>query len=454
LAASGLDDFMRSMSFSSAAAGTLLLALACGGDDVGTPPSENAAPVASFAVPSCTLNVPCDFVSTSTDDAAVTAWSWDFDSDGTPDATTESASFTYSAAGTFNVSLTVRDAQGLSSTSSSPITIAPVDGTPPPPTNTPPTASFTFACTGLDCAFTSTSTDAAPGTIATYAWTLGDNATADVANPTHTYAATAATDFTVTLTVTDNEGATDSETQTVTVTPPPLPNTPPTAGFTFTCSAASCSFTSTSTDAAPGTIAAFAWDFGDGGSSTVASPSHTFAVVNPADFTVTLTVTDNDGATDTETQTVHVTPPPPGAEGCTTSGNKVDCRLDIVSRSTIKLKLIGVSCDLHSQRVVIPPPSNDQVFLNVCAHAVGDSTRIFGGPGDHAFIFEAGSQATIRFVQGTPSGGEPTPNPPAGQLTGTFPTWTINFEDGDNPGVLGEPDFTDVVLQVEAVAAP
>jgi hypothetical protein len=41
-----------------------------------------------------------------------------------------------------------------------------------------------------------------------------------------------------------------------------------------------------------------------------------------------------------------------------------------------------------------------------------------------------------------------------GQVTGSFPSWTINFEDGDNPGAPGEPDFTDVVLQVEAVPAP
>jgi PKD repeat protein len=513
--------------------GTLVLASACSGDGV-TPPTENTAPVASFAVPPCTINVPCDFVSTSTDDAQVTAWSWDFDGDGNADATTASASFTYATAGTFNVSLTVHDAQGLSQTKTNTITIAPVN-----PANTPPTAGFTNTCNAADCSFTSTSTDAAPGTIATYAWDFGDGATADVNNPTHSYTVTAPTDFTVTLTVTDNEGATDVETQTVSVAPP---NTPPTAGFTHTCNAANCSFTSTSTDAAPGTIATYAWDFGDGGTSAVSNPSHGYAVVNPTDFTVTLTVTDNEGATDLETQTitvapsappntpptagfshtcnaahcsftststdvapgtiatyawdfgdgataalsnpshgyavinptdftvtltvtdnegatdvesqtVSVAPPPPGAEGCTTSGTRVDCLLDIAERSNIKLKLTGISCTLYGERVVIPPPSGDQVFLYVCLRAVGDSTKIFGGPGDSAFVYEAGSQATIRFRQGTADAGEPTPSAPVGQLTGSFPNWTINFEDGANPGGPGEPDFTDVVLQVEAIPA-
>jgi PKD repeat protein len=442
------DAPMRSNGMLAALAGTLVLVSACS-DDGGISPPENAAPVANFAVPACTIHASCEFASTSTDDAEVTAWRWDFDGDGSADASTANASFTYTAAGSFDVSLTVQDAQGLSHTKTSPITIAPAA-----PANTPPTAGFTYACSAADCSFTSTSTDVAPGTIVTHAWDFGDEASADGSNPSHTYNVTVATDFTVTLTVTDDEGATDVETQTISVAPAPLPNTPPTAGFTHSCDGATCSFTSTSTDVAPGTIVTYAWEFGDGGTAAVSDPSHDYVIVNPTDFTVTLTVTDDEGASDVETQTISVSPPPPGAEGCITSGTRVDCLLSIAERSTIKLKLTGISCDLPQQRVVIPPPSGDQVFLSVCSRAVGDSTRIFGGPEDTPFVFEAGSQVTIRFVQGTVDDGEPTPSAPAGQVTGSFPSWVINFEDGDNPGGPGEPDFADVVLQVEAVPSP
>lgn len=82
-------------------------------------------------------------------------------------------------------------------------------------------------------------------------------------------------------------------------------NVPPTASFTSSCSNLTCAFdTSASTDP-DGTIASYAWNFGDGTSGTGPSPSHAYA--NPGSYNVTLTVTDNGGATDAATQTVTTT---------------------------------------------------------------------------------------------------------------------------------------------------
>jgi PKD repeat protein len=78
-------------------------------------------------------------------------------------------------------------------------------------------------------------------------------------------------------------------------------NTPPTASFTFTCTALTCSFDASASSDPDGTVQAYAWDFGDGTSSTGMTASHTYA--GSISYTVTLTVTDNSGATSTASQT-------------------------------------------------------------------------------------------------------------------------------------------------------
>jgi PKD repeat protein len=84
------------------------------------------------------------------------------------------------------------------------------------------------------------------------------------------------------------------------------PNTPPTADFTFTISDLKATFTDKSTDT-EGPITAWAWNFGDGSSSTAQNPIRTYAAGGT--YTVTLTVTDQGGLTGSKTQSVTVTPP-------------------------------------------------------------------------------------------------------------------------------------------------
>jgi len=81
---------------------------------------------------------------------------------------------------------------------------------------------------------------------------------------------------------------------TVTVTPGPV------AGFTTVLNGLVATFTNTST----GNPTSFSWNFGDGGTSTLASPTHTYTVQDV--YTVTLTVT-NGSCTTTYTQVVDFT---------------------------------------------------------------------------------------------------------------------------------------------------
>ena len=56
-----------------------------------------------------------------------------------------------------------------------------------------------------------------------------------------------------------------------------------------------------------GSIAAFAWDFGDGGASTAPNPSHTYATAGP--FIAHLTITDNAGSQTTQAILVQAVAP-------------------------------------------------------------------------------------------------------------------------------------------------
>ncbi|WP_395683152.1 pre-peptidase C-terminal domain-containing protein [Dokdonella sp.] len=164
--------------------------------------------------------------------------------------------------------------------------------------NVAPVANFGVTTNGLTANFTDSSTDS-DGTIASRAWTFGDGGTSTATNPSHTYAAGGT--YSVSLTVTDNGGATNTKTTSVTVTSPT--NVPPVANFSFTTSGLTANFTDSSTDS-DGTIASRSWNFGDAGTSTATSPSHTYATGGT--YSVSLTVTDNGGATNTKTSSVTV----------------------------------------------------------------------------------------------------------------------------------------------------
>ncbi|WP_157631266.1 S8 family serine peptidase [Catelliglobosispora koreensis] len=174
-----------------------------------------------------------------------------------------------------------------------------------PPGNQPPVASFTHNCgTGsLSCTFNGSGSSDPDGTIASYAWNFGDGTTGTGATVSHTFAA--AGSYTVTLTVTDNGGATGSTSQNVSVGQPPS-NLPPVAAFTASCQNLFiwrfCTFDGTGSSDPDGTIASYAWNFGDGSSGTGATTTKIYTGTGTR--TVTLTVTDNGGATDTETKPV------------------------------------------------------------------------------------------------------------------------------------------------------
>ncbi|GAB3475718.1 PKD domain-containing protein [Amycolatopsis cihanbeyliensis] len=86
----------------------------------------------------------------------------------------------------------------------------------------------------------------------------------------------------------------------------------PSASFTADCSATepNCSFDASASTDEDGSIASYAWDFGDGRTGDGRTPSHDYA--QSGEYTVELTVTDDEGKTDTARETVYAGEPPAG----------------------------------------------------------------------------------------------------------------------------------------------
>jgi PKD repeat protein len=114
------------------------------------------------------------------------------------------------------------------------------------------------------------------------------------------------------LTVDDGKLASDPDSVTIAIdeTPPP-PNTPPTVQVGSDCTEGIAplvvSFNGSATDS-DGIVTGCVWNFGDGQSTTVEKPSHTYA--GPGTFTAVFTATDDDGATASAAMQIVVAAPP------------------------------------------------------------------------------------------------------------------------------------------------
>lgn len=247
--------------------------------------STNLPPVAALTS-SCDL-LACTFdASTSTDDDGIATYQWDF---GDGASSTEAApQHSYATPGEYSVMLTVVDSDGASATATAQVKVVAA-----------PVADFTATCTSLTCEFDATASVAPGSEIAEYNWDFGDGSSGTGEKPQHEY--TANGDYSVVLTLTTLEGLTTEVTK---VVPVVRVNVAPVADFTRSCTQLECTFDAGDSADSDGTVASYAWDFGDGESGTGESPSHQYAAAGK--YSVKLTVTDNDGATDSREVEVEV----------------------------------------------------------------------------------------------------------------------------------------------------
>ncbi|MEQ1895691.1 MAG: PKD domain-containing protein, partial [Planctomycetota bacterium] len=129
--------------------------------------------------------------------------------------------------------------------------------------------------------------DLSTGAVTSWSWSFGDGASSTLASPSHTYALNGS--YAVSLTV-SGPGGPHTRTEPGFVF---VGDAPPLAEFTGTPTSGSAPLVVAFTNQSTGAIATHAWSFGDGASSSLASPSHTYTA--PGTYTVTLTETGPGG---------------------------------------------------------------------------------------------------------------------------------------------------------------
>lgn len=222
------------------------------------------------------------------------SYNWAFGDGQT--STAQNPAHTYAGDGTYTVTLTATNPCGTS-TFTQTVTV-----------QTPPTAGFTATptsgCGPLTVQFTSTSSANAVN----YSWSFpgGTPSSSTAQNPSVTYAAPGT--YSVTLTVSNGAGS-NSTTQSSFITV----NADPTAGFSSTTNGATATFTNNSANAN-----SYSWNFGDGNSSTLEDPVHTYA--SDGTYTVTLTATGPCGTATFTQNVVIITSPSAGFTANVTSG--------------------------------------------------------------------------------------------------------------------------------------
>jgi PKD repeat protein len=274
----------------------------------------NQTPRAVFSQTADFLRATFDASGSTDADGTLTGYDWDF-GDGVQ-ASGQTQSHTFAEAGTYTVTLTVTDDRGTTHRAQQEITVKAA------PANIAPTAVVSATTADLTAKLDGSASSDADGTVASHAWDFGDGSTGTGPTPTHAYAA--AGTYTVKLTVTDDKGLTGTASTQVTVVAPPV-NREPTAVIASTTTDLVANLDGRASSDPDGTIASWAWEFGDGTTGTGPSIAHPYAKAGT--YTVALTVTDDDGATGRTTASVTVTAPPvnqaPVARFTSTAANLV-----------------------------------------------------------------------------------------------------------------------------------
>ncbi|MFC2176227.1 PKD domain-containing protein, partial [Bacteroidota bacterium] len=247
--------------------------------------SNNNKPAAAYTANTtvgCLPPVDVTFSNTSSGGTGTLVYDWSFGDGNTSTATNPTNAYT--TAGNFEVSLTVTDDLGCSSTLAQTDYINIVDNV-----TIDFKASATTTCLGNSISFS----DLSSSNPTSWLWDFGDGKTSATQNPTHLY--TSPGTYEVSLTAFYSASCQGSETKTgyITINEAPFVNF--TEDATSSCEIPfTVNFTNNSSSADPLT---YLWNFGNGTTSNLENPPSTYLLHGV--YTVSLTATTSNGCNTT-----------------------------------------------------------------------------------------------------------------------------------------------------------
>lgn len=239
---------------------------------------SSSVPDASFEVTGTEGTSPftIQFIDTTTN--SPTSWIWSF-GDGTT-STAQNPSHTYTTAGTYTVTMTATNSGGSSTATELDLITVEV---------TEPISSFEANVTSGLPPLVVQFTDTSANSPTSWYWSFGNGETSTEQDPVNEYDEGGS--YTVVFTATNSAGSnTTSLVKYITVTKISAPVTSFTADSTSGAAPLLVQFTDTSTNSPT----AWEWTFGDGSSSTLQNPSHTYTAAGS--FSVVLTATNAGGS--------------------------------------------------------------------------------------------------------------------------------------------------------------
>lgn len=215
------------------------------------------------------------FVDSSTN--SPTSWAWSFGDGGT--STLQNPSHTYTSTGTYTVTLTATNSAGSDTATESDYISIDLSA---------PVVSFSANSTSGVAPLTVNFTDTSTNSPTEWYWVFGDGSTSSDQDAIHTYSS--AGTYTVKLVASNSEGS-NKTTQTITVTDA---GTAPVSSFTSDIIYGTAPLTVRFTDSSTNSPTSWVWSFGDGGTSTLQNPTHTFT--GAGSYTVSLTASNAIGS--------------------------------------------------------------------------------------------------------------------------------------------------------------